>query len=169
MIDAQSDTLAGTRNLALLSLGYSFLARRFELVAIRSNDLKFTKDGALKGMIRKSKTDQYGRGRLVFGSDRSAKLVGKWLRLKPEEIQPVFCAINHEKCKERAICERTVNDIIKSSVVKWLPTYPEPPVINKFIFIINNPLKRHIPYPYTCFSKLLGLQKSLHFSTKIVR
>jgi hypothetical protein len=29
-----------------------------ELVAIRSDDLKFTPDGALKGMIRKSKTDQ---------------------------------------------------------------------------------------------------------------
>ena len=81
MIAAQPDTLAGTRNRALLSLGYDFLARRSELVAIRSDDLKFTPDGALKGMIRKSKTDQYGRGRLVFGSERSAKLVRKWLRL----------------------------------------------------------------------------------------
>jgi integrase/recombinase XerD len=94
MIDAQLDTLTGIRNRALLSLGYDFLARRSELVSIRSADLKFTPDGALKGIIRKSKTDQYGKGRLVFGSERSAKLVRKWLRLKPQEIQPVFCAIN---------------------------------------------------------------------------
>ena len=118
MIVAQPDTLAGTRNCALLSLGYDFLARRSELVAIRSDDLKFTQDGALKGMIRKSKTDQYGRGRLVFGSERSAKLVRKWLRLKPKEIRPVFCAINHGKCEDRAICDRNVNDIIKRGVVK---------------------------------------------------
>jgi len=118
MIDAQPDTLAGTRNRALLSLGYDFLARRSELIAIRSDDLKFTPDGALKGMIRKSKTDQYGKGRLVFGSERSAKLVRKWLRLKPAEIQPVFCAINQGKCEDRAICDRNVNDIIKRSVVK---------------------------------------------------
>ena len=118
MIDAQPDTLAGTRNRALLSLGYDFLARRSELVAIRSDDLKFTPDGALKGMIRKSKTDQYGKGRLVFGSERSAKLVRKWLSTKPAEIQPVFCAINHGKCEDRAICNRNVNDIIKRSVVK---------------------------------------------------
>lgn len=118
MIAAQPDTLAGTRNRALLSLGYDFLARRSELVAIRSDDLHFTPDGALKGMIRKSKTDQYGKGRLVFGSERSAKLVRKWLRLKPEEIQPVFCAINHAKCEDRAICDRNVNDIIKRSVLK---------------------------------------------------
>ena len=118
MIAAQPDTLAGTRNRALLSLGYDFLARRSELVAIRSDDLKFTPDGALKGMIRKSKTDQYGKGRLVFGSERSAKLVRKWLRLKPKEIQPVFCAVNHGRCEDRAICDRNVNDIIKRSVVK---------------------------------------------------
>ena len=118
MIAAQPDTLAGTRNRALLSLGYDFLARRSELVAIRGDDLKFTPDGALKGMIRKSKTDQFGKGRLVFGSERSAKLVRKWLRLKPAEIQPVFCAINHGRCENRAICDRNVNDIIKRSVVK---------------------------------------------------
>ena len=118
MIAAQPDTLAGTRNQALLSLGYDFLARRSELVAIRQDDLKFTPDGALKGMIRKSKTDQYGRGRLVFGSERSAKLVRKWLRIKPAEIQPVFCAINHGRCEDRAICDRNVNDIIKRGVVK---------------------------------------------------
>ena len=118
MIAAQPDTLAGTRNRALLSLGYDFLARRSELVAIRCDDLKFTPDGALKGMIRKSKTDQYGKGRLVFGSERSAKLVKRWLRLKPKEIQPVFCAINHGRCEDRAICDRNVNDIIKRSVVK---------------------------------------------------
>jgi site-specific recombinase XerD len=118
MIAAQPDTLAGTRNRALLSLGYDFLARRSELVAIWTEDLKFTPDGALKGMIRKSKTDQYGKGRLVFGSERSAKLVRKWLRLKPKEIQPVFCAINHGRCEDRAICDRNVNDIIKRSVVK---------------------------------------------------
>ena len=94
MIAAQPDTLAGTRNRALLSLGYDFLARRSELVAIRGDDLKFTQDGALTGMIRKSKTDQYGKGRLVF------------------------CAVNHGKCEDRAICDRNVNDIIKRSVVK---------------------------------------------------
>ena len=95
MIAAQPNTLAGTRNRALLSLGYDFLARRSELVAIRSDDLEFTPDGALKGMIRKSKTDRYGKRRLVSGSERSANLVRKCLRLKPKEIQQVFCAINH--------------------------------------------------------------------------
>nr|BDD43763.1 tyrosine recombinase XerC [Paracoccaceae bacterium] len=118
MIDAQPNTLAGIRNKALLSLGYDFLARRSELVALRTTDLEITNDGALKGMIRKSKTDQYGRGRLVFGSERSAKLLRGWFRKKPQEIEPVFCAINHGQCLKRPICDRNVNEIIKKSVVK---------------------------------------------------
>ena len=118
MIDVQPETLAGIRNKALLSLGYDFLARRSELVALRTTDLEFTKDGALKGMIRKSKTDQYGRGRLVFGSERSAKLLRMWFRKKPKEIEAVFCAINHGQCLDRPICDRNVNEIIKKSVVK---------------------------------------------------
>ena len=87
-----------TRNRLLLSLGYDFLARRLELVAIRNEDLPFTPDGGLKGIISRSKTDQYWRGRLVFGSERSDKLLKKSLKQKPPEIQPVFCAVNHKRC-----------------------------------------------------------------------
>ena len=96
-----------------------------ELVAIRSKDLAFTPDGALKGIIRRSKTDQYGRGRLVFGSGRSAKLLKKWLVLKPKEIQPVLCAINHGRCLDRAIYDRQVNEIIKQSHLR-VKRYPRP-------------------------------------------
>ena len=125
MIEAQPATLVGNRNQLLLSLGYDFLARRSELVAIRNEDLTFTPDRALKGIIRRSKTDQYGRGRLVFGSERSAKLLKKWLKLKPKEIQAVFCAVNHGRCVDRAICDRQVNEIIKQALV-GVKRYPRP-------------------------------------------
>ena len=125
MIEAQPVSLVGNRNRLLLSLGYDFLARRSELVAIRHEDLMFAPDGGLKGIIRRSKTDQYGRGRLVFGSERSAKLLKKWLRQKPKEIEAVFCAVNHERCVDRAICDRQVNEIIKQSLV-MVKRYPRP-------------------------------------------
>ena len=118
MISAQPQTLAGTRNRALLSIGYDFLARRSELIALRQDDITFTADGALKGMIRKSKTDQYGRGRLVFGSERSSKLLEHWLQQKPKTIHTIFCAINHGRCLDRPICDRNVNNIIKDSVLR---------------------------------------------------
>ena len=118
MITAQPNTLTGARNKVLLSLGYDFLARRSELVALQTTDIKFMRDSGLKGTIKKSKTDQFGRGRLVFGSERSTKLLRTWLRQKPKEIQSVFCAINHGRCVDRPICGRNVNDIIKRAVIK---------------------------------------------------
>ena len=75
-------------------------------------------EGALKGMIRKSKTDQYGKGGLVFGSERSAKLVRKWLRQKPKKIQPVVCTISHGPCEDRTICDQNANNIIQRSILK---------------------------------------------------
>ena len=119
MIAAQPDTLAGTRNRALLSLGYDFLARRSELVAIRGDDLKFTPDGALKGMIRKSKTDQYGRGRLVFGSERSAKLVRKWLRLSTIGNNSFGIAL--VAGRKRVPKPATGKTAFRSAVITYLP------------------------------------------------
>jgi len=96
-----------------------------ELDAIRTEDLTFTPDGALEGIIRRSKTDQYGRGRLVFCSGRSAKLLKPWLYLKPKEIQSVFCQVNHGRCLDRVICDRQVNEVIKKSLVR-VKRYPMP-------------------------------------------
>ena len=83
-----------------------------------SNEIIFTKDGALKSLIRKSKTDQYERSQPAFGSERSAKLLRGWFRNIPREIEAVFCAIAHGVCMDRPICDRNVNEIIKKSVVK---------------------------------------------------
>ena len=75
MIAAQPNTLIGVRNRALISLGYDFLARRSELTGLMQGDFEFTDAGGLRGVIRRSKTDQFGEGRLVYGSKRSHDLL----------------------------------------------------------------------------------------------
>jgi integrase/recombinase XerD len=74
-------------------------------VTLLNHDLKFTSYNAVKGMIRKRKTDKYKEDWLVFRSERSSKLVKKWPRLKPKELQPVCCAINHGQLKDHAISD----------------------------------------------------------------
>ena len=117
-IRAQPDTITGIRNRAVLSLGYDFLARRSELTALRVGDIEFLKDGTLRGLIRRGKADQFGQGRLAFGSRRSSKLLRRWLKQKPAEIDWLFCALNHGNCLDRALCGRSVNNIVKSAVIK---------------------------------------------------
>ena len=58
MIDATDpEMLTGKRDRVLLVLGFSLMARRSELAALRVADVRFTDDG-LTVLIRSSKTDQ---------------------------------------------------------------------------------------------------------------
>lgn len=58
------DTLAGKRDRALLAFGFAGAFRRSELVALDVADLRAEEDGLLV-TIRRSKTDQEGRGREI--------------------------------------------------------------------------------------------------------
>lgn len=118
MINAQSDDLFGIRNRALLSLGYDFLARRSELVALKRDDIEFLGDGSLRAVIRRSKTDQFGRGRLVYGSTRSAELLSAWLKHLGCDATWIFCPIKRQTPKPEPLCCRSVSDIIKAAVIK---------------------------------------------------
>ena len=118
MIAAQPRTLTGTRNRALLSLGYDFLARRSELTALEVGDIKFSEGGGLSAVIRRSKGDQFGRGRLVYGSRRSAKHLRSWLKCLPEGGGLIFRAVGGGKVLDRPLCGRSVSNIVKLSVVK---------------------------------------------------
>lgn len=61
MRERRFEDLTIIRDRALLSLGFFSAMRRGELVALRVEDLEFTKDGLLV-TIRKSKTDQFQEG-----------------------------------------------------------------------------------------------------------
>lgn len=53
MIEAQPQTLCGTCNCALLSIGYDLLTRRSELLALQGDDVEFLPSGGLLGDIRR--------------------------------------------------------------------------------------------------------------------
>lgn len=118
MIAAQPDTIRGLRNKALLSLGSDFLARRSELTALSPSDIEFQRDGTLRATIRRSKSDPYGRGRLVYGSDRSAKLLRKWLYILPHNHTTLFCPTCHGQIVDRPMSGRSISEIIKRAVIK---------------------------------------------------
>ncbi len=92
-LQVQPDNPWGIRNRAIISLGYDILARRSELVALMTDDLEERPDGTLRLIIRRSKTDPFGMGRLAFTSKRTARLVGEWLDWRGPEIEPLFCGI----------------------------------------------------------------------------
>ena len=113
---AQPDNPWGLRNRAMLSLGYDLLTRRSELVALRSDDIELKGDGTLRAIIRRSKADPFGMGRIAFGSKRSGALVGEWLAWRGDQIEPLFCGIYRGKPINRPLGTTKVKLIIKEAV-----------------------------------------------------
>lgn len=105
----------GLRNRAMLSLGYELLTRRSELIALRNGDLTEREDGTLRVLIRRSKADQFGQGRIAFTSKRTADLLRDWLAYRGPEIEWLFCPIYQGKVIDRSLEATAVRRVIKQA------------------------------------------------------
>jgi site-specific recombinase XerD len=114
-LDAQPDNPWGLRNRAMLSLGYELLARRSELVALKTEDITFLGDGTARVIIRRSKTDPYGHGRIAFTSVATARAVQDWLEWRGAKITYLFCPIYKSKAVDRDLSTSTVKRLVKSA------------------------------------------------------
>ncbi|SHK58381.1 Site-specific recombinase XerD [Shimia gijangensis] len=117
-LSVQPDNPWGLRNRAMLSLGYELLTRRSELVALTTQDIEVRDDGTLRVLIRRSKADPFGQGRISFTSRETATLVQDWLDWRGPHITYLFCPIYHGKALERSVSTTTVKTLIKSSAKK---------------------------------------------------
>jgi site-specific recombinase XerD len=114
-IAAQPDSPLGLRNRAMLSLGYECLTRRSELVALRSDDLLWREDGTLRVMIRRSKADPFGQGRIAFTSSRSRELVDAWLARRGPDFEYLFCPVYQGRAIQRGLSCTSVKRLIKQT------------------------------------------------------
>lgn len=112
-LDIQPDTPLGLRNRAMLSLGYELLSRRSELVALRNEDLEGRDDGTFRVLIRRSKADPFGEGRIAFSSQRTAELLRAWLDLRGPDIPWLFCPVYQGKPVNRDLSTTTVKRLVK--------------------------------------------------------
>ena len=90
LIAACPNTLAGKRDRAMIALGYDTLCRRAELVALLVEDLRPPSNGSAQILIRRSKNDPYGEGRLGYVSPESLKLVHAWLKAAGIDVRLYF-------------------------------------------------------------------------------
>jgi len=99
MIEGLDDGPAGSRDRALLLMGFAGALRRSELVGLDVQDVVESADG-LTLRLRRSKTDQEGQGRTVgvpYGSNPSTCPVRAWRRwLEVAELAdgPAFRSVN---------------------------------------------------------------------------
>ena len=111
------DTLTGQRDRALLALGFAGAFRRSELVALDVQDLREDPEG-LRVLVRRSKTDQEGRGlekAIPHGRFiRPVALVREWLDAAGITEGPVFRPVNKAgRVEPRRLGVKTVERAVK--------------------------------------------------------
>lgn len=126
MIEAMPQTthqkLRSLRNRAALAVGFFGGFRRSELLALDMADVTFVPEG-LRIVIRRSKTDQEGRGR-TLGIPYSSVLsvcpvrsLREWLDVAKIEEGPIFRSISQDGLEvlPSRLCTRQFADVVKSS------------------------------------------------------
>lgn len=117
MLSRVPNTLLGTRDRALILIGYAGAFRRSELVGLDVKDIEFTPDGA-KIRIRKSKTDQEGAGQTVAIANGGAlcpvKALRGWLDTSGITNGPVFRSVRrYGQLQAERLTDQTVADVVK--------------------------------------------------------
>ena len=117
LIAACPKTLAGARDRAMIMLGYDTLCRRSELVGLRAEDLAAAFRGSGQILIRRSKNDPYGEGRLGYVSPETLAFVQDWLQAAGLNSGHIFRAVRRNKIGTRSLHPYSVNRILKRAAV----------------------------------------------------
>jgi site-specific recombinase XerD len=118
MVTALPQSPRGLRDCAMLLIGFAGGFRRSELAVLELTDVEDTVDG-LKILIRRSKTDQEGEGRIIgvpYGSDpRSCpvRAYRKWILASALTEGPVFRHFHNKKMGTTGISAQTVALVVK--------------------------------------------------------
>ncbi|MDN5697804.1 MAG: tyrosine-type recombinase/integrase [Rubrobacter sp.] len=116
--DTDKEQKASARDAALLLVGYAGAFRRSELASLRVKDVEFTEEG-LTILLRRSKTDQEGRGLrkgLPYGSNRQTcpvRSLKAWLEVLGREEGALFCRIDRYGNIGDGISDRAICDVVK--------------------------------------------------------
>ncbi len=101
ILDSLGDGRADLRDAALLALAYDTLARRSELAALYVADLARDADGSGTVLIRRSKTDQEGGGRVAFVSADSLSRIDTWLAAAGISTGALFVPLGNARKADR--------------------------------------------------------------------
>lgn len=121
MLEGLPASLLGKRDAALLLVGFSGAFRRSELVGLTVRDVTFTPEG-LEVSLKRSKTDQEGRGRLVALPFSGApalcpvRALRAWLEAAAITEGPLFREVTrHGQVEAAALSGRSLSRIVKRS------------------------------------------------------
>lgn len=113
MIEVCGTSPAGLRDAAAIAIGYGAALRRSEVVALNVEDF-IEEDGEPYVEIRRSKTDQTGKGAAVLIPDMAVQAVDRWLAWAEIRSGAVFRKFARgEHLLERRLTPQTIRLIVR--------------------------------------------------------
>jgi len=124
-----SDNLKGVRDKAIFLIGYSGAFRRSELVAVDLSDLQFVDEG-VRIRVRRSKTDQEGKGHIkdighaINAANCPVKALKAWIEQAAITEGPLFRSVNRGgRVSDKRLSAQSVALVVKQ-VMKALGADP---------------------------------------------
>jgi integrase/recombinase XerD len=113
LLAACPESVIGKRDRALIALGYDTLCRRAELVALQVEDIVGADDRTAQILIRRSKSDPYGRGRLGYVSPDTRQLLNVWLGAANIKTGFIFRTVRRGSVGRKPLHPSSINRILK--------------------------------------------------------
>jgi integrase len=114
MLTAAGNRLVDLRNKALVAVAYTSLCRRGELVRLLVEDLHADADGFGTVIVRRSKTDQTGKGASVAITADAMHHLRAWLVAARIESGPLFRNVNRHRQVGGRLDEGSVSTIFRA-------------------------------------------------------
>ena len=110
---AEQRGTGGLRDALLVRIMSDCLLRGAEAVALDVSDIAFA-DGWLRVYVRRSKTDQEGRGVVFYAGEETARLARRWLKVADITEGPLFRPVNKAgRAADTRLTVRSVRSIVK--------------------------------------------------------
>jgi integrase len=112
------DTTAGTRDRAIILLGFASALRRSEISALDVEDVEHERDG-LVVLLRRSKGDQHGKGQLVGirygkrGATCPVRALQAWLKAAKIASGPLFRQMRGSVVTEARLGDQSIYHVLK--------------------------------------------------------
>jgi integrase len=118
MLGSAGQRLVDLRNKALLTVAYTTMCRRSELVALLREDLQVDSEEWGIVAVRRSKTDQTGKGDTVAITPDAMQHLRAWLAASRIESGPLFRRVNRHGQVGNQLDAGSVSSIFKAMAAR---------------------------------------------------
>jgi integrase len=112
IVTLKDRSLRHLRDAAMISVGFDGLMRRSEIVALKVVDVVWSEGTTAHVLVRRSKTDQLARGRVVWLTASSTRVLREWLDYR-DSAQFLFSPVYGDVVIDRSLNPVSVQRAIK--------------------------------------------------------